>query len=106
MNRVIQPKVKVTLVQGEVFNVTIGRTHITAAVQTPDTRMSPDVRGKYAVQIVVNQAQSGTVKQLEVTNFFCCINLTNKPSPVSFIHECFLVFRITDDEQSPEIQYF
>jgi hypothetical protein len=25
MNRVIQPKVKVTLVQGEIFNVTIGR---------------------------------------------------------------------------------
>jgi hypothetical protein len=25
MNRVIQPKVKVTLVQGEIFNVAIGR---------------------------------------------------------------------------------
>jgi hypothetical protein len=25
MNREIQPKVKVTLIQGEIFNVTIGR---------------------------------------------------------------------------------
>jgi hypothetical protein len=42
--------------------------------------MSPtDVTGKYAVKIVVEHAQRGTVIQLEVIRF--CTNLTNKPSP-------------------------
>jgi hypothetical protein len=51
------------LAQGEICNVTIGRAareagsvqhHITAAIQTPDTRITPwDVTGKYAVKTEV-----------------------------------------------------
>jgi hypothetical protein len=40
--------------------------HITAAIQTPDTRMTPwDVTGKYEVKIVVKRTQGGTITQLE-----------------------------------------
>jgi hypothetical protein len=55
--------------------------HITAAIQARDTRMSQiDIATKYAVKIVVEHVQSGTVRQLEVI-FFSPKNPTNKPSP-------------------------